>query len=103
MLENGNNPDEQSIRDFEASGQSTDNARNNQQHFLYTESNTTGSNEIIAYKMLNNGSLNKKWVTNSGGAGTGSPLGSQGAIALSDDNEWLFAVMPQVIPFRLLK
>jgi 6-phosphogluconolactonase (cycloisomerase 2 family) len=94
MSENGANPDEASINDMMNSG--TTEARRGGStksgHYLYTESNETGMNNIIAYTINYNGSLQWSSSTASGGVGTGAPLGSQGALALSKDNNWLFAV-----------
>jgi 6-phosphogluconolactonase len=95
MSENGANPDETVIS--ENSAANTDlsiasGADKNNVHCLYTESNTSGTNEIIAYKIKNNGDL--EWIssTSSGGAGSGAGLGSQGALALDKDHKWLYAV-----------
>jgi 6-phosphogluconolactonase (cycloisomerase 2 family) len=65
--------------------------------YLYTESNATSQNEILCYKIHSDGSLTLEATVASGGNGVGAgPLGlgldSQGALALSDNNEWLFAV-----------
>lgn len=95
MAENGSNPDEASVREMQAAthnGEAAAARDEGGQHFLFTESNATGTNEILAFKIHNNGSLQKKWTAASGGAGTGVPLGSQGAIVLDKDGEWLFAV-----------
>jgi len=94
MSENGANPDEASITEstsaLEARSSGTNSTKSG--HYLYTESNESGVNDIIAYTINYNGSL--QWNSNnaSGGMGTGAPLGSQGALALSSDNNWLFAV-----------
>lgn len=95
MSENGANPDEVSIK--ENSGNTTaalkpqhDNGNNNL--YLYTESNAAGTNEIIMYKIKHNGSLHHDKTIASGGAGTGMGLGSQGALVLDKNHEWLYAV-----------
>lgn len=88
MAEKGANPDESSVASAGAPGSSS---RSNI-HYLYTESNATGSNEILMYKINSNGSLNAQGTVATGGAGTGMPLGSQGAVTLDNDREWLYAV-----------
>ncbi|MEO6488378.1 MAG: beta-propeller fold lactonase family protein [Ferruginibacter sp.] len=89
MSEKNANPDEMTVK--EQGNLGTEASRDNQ-HFLYTESNGSGTNEIFAYKIKNDGSLKLKQTVNAGGSGTGSPLGSQGALCISQDNEWLFAI-----------
>ena len=98
MSENGTNPDEVAVKNESAnltnagitkSESATDNKN---KHFLYTESNGAGSNEILAYKINPNGTLNLHKTITSGGSGTGKGLGSQGALVLTKDHEWLFAV-----------
>ena len=88
ISESGKNPDEISVTNV---GQNNNAGRANG-HYLYTESNGTGANEILVYKVNNNGSLNHEGSISSGGAGTGAPLGSQGALVLDKENEWLYAV-----------
>ncbi len=96
MSENGNNPDEASISEFSATSNSElDNpvrAGRNRGHYLCTESNASGTNEILVYEIKNNGSLQAKGTIASGGAGSGAGLGSQGALVLDKNHEWLFAV-----------
>ena len=94
MSENGANPDEVSITQnmsaIEARGISGNSRMSG--HYLYTESNEAGMNNILVYQIKYNGSLQWSSNTASGGVGTGAPLGSEGALALSSDNSWLFAV-----------
>jgi len=94
MSENGANPDETAISENSASNISLTSATgaDNNVHCLYTESNTSGTNEILVYKIKNNGDL--QWIssTSSGGAGSGAGLGSQGALVLDKDHNWLYAV-----------
>lgn len=94
IAENGTNPDEASITDnmsaIEARGTSGNFRVSG--HYLYTESNESGMNTILIYQIRYNGSLQWSSKTASGGMGTGAPLGSQGALALSKNNGWLFAV-----------
>ena len=96
MSENGANPDETAISDNAAISNSDLNSSAESEtgggHFLYTESNSTGTNEILIYKIRGNGKLEWKESVASGGAGTGAGLGSQGALVLDKDHHWLFAV-----------
>jgi 6-phosphogluconolactonase (cycloisomerase 2 family) len=59
---------------------------------LYTMSNATTGNEILAYNRLSDGSLSPLGTMPTKGTGTGSGLGNQGAITLSSDGFFLFAV-----------
>jgi 6-phosphogluconolactonase len=94
MSEKGANPDESAIT--ENSGNAVTalnrNGGSNDRHFLYTERNGAGINEIMKYEVMYNGVLHHNGNTASGGNGTGSGLGSQGALALDKNHEWLFAV-----------
>jgi len=94
IAENGANPDEASITENMSA---TENrgigaASQNSGHYLYTESNESGMNYILGFQINYNGSLKWNSKTASGGMGTGAHLGSQGALALSKNNRWLFAV-----------
>jgi 6-phosphogluconolactonase len=64
--------------------------------YLYTESNATSQNEILCYRQHSDGSLSLEATVASGGTGVGAfqglGLDGQGALALSNNNEWLFAV-----------
>ncbi len=82
--ENGTNPDD--------AGLTAENAKVATNGYLYTESNDAGLNSIIMYTMGDDGSLTLQSTTNSGGAGAGIGLGSQGALELDANNEFLFAV-----------
>ncbi|MEO5889900.1 MAG: beta-propeller fold lactonase family protein [Ferruginibacter sp.] len=95
VSEKGANPDEAAIGENSVSDISALNrhdGNNGNRHFLYTESNAAGKNEIMRYEVLYNGKLHLDGSTASGGNGTGKALGSQGALALDKDHEWLFAV-----------
>jgi len=59
--------------------------------FVYTMTNSK-INAILAFERAGNGRLSGPVSVPTGGAGTGSNLGSQGALALSEDGHWLFAV-----------
>ena len=93
MSENGANPDELSVTEnMDVEINSLRKSKYGSTHYLFTESNAADGNQILAYQIMNDGSLTSKGTTASGGMGTGSPLGSQGALAISDDHHWLFAV-----------
>ena len=88
IAENGANPDEASITTNMSTTEARRSSSNSQMsgHYLYTESNEAGMNNIMVYQIKYNGSLQWSSNTASGGVGTGAPLGSQGALALSNDN-----------------
>ncbi len=92
MSENGANPDEIGITDnINQMIVAYKSGRKSSLH-LYTETNGVSRNEIMVYDIKNNGQLELKETTISGGAGTGSGLGSQGALAIDRNHEWLYAV-----------
>jgi 6-phosphogluconolactonase len=83
ISENGNNPDEAIFApDVVAGGGG----------YVYTESNAAGQNSILVFKQEATGMLTMQQQVNSGGAGLGAGLGSQGALVLNETHEWLFAV-----------
>lgn len=84
ITENGTNPDDANL--------TIENAKYATNGYLYTESNDAAMNSILMYMMNDEGSLTLQNTTNSGGAGAGVGLGSQGALAFDENNEWLFAV-----------
>ena len=96
MAENGENPDELKMQSPEKSSNtsvnSTEKKDGRHRQFLYTESNETGTNRILIYDINKDGSLEYTGSEASGGAGTGKGLGSQGALVLDKDHQWLFAV-----------
>src|SRR2546429_6032913 len=59
---------------------------------VYTLTNQVGGNAVAVFTRAADGTLTAAGTIATGGAGTGAGLGSQGAIALSDDGRWLFAV-----------
>src|SRR5664279_6162767 len=61
-------------------------------HYLFTETNEAGTNRVYIYQVNYEGSLSFRGAVASGGAGTGAGLGSQSALTLSEDHEWLFVV-----------
>ncbi len=59
--------------------------------FVYTMTNAT-ENAILAFHRSGDGNLSQATSVPTGGSGTGSNFGSNGALALSADGRWLFAV-----------
>lgn len=59
---------------------------------VYTMTNSTSGNEILAFDRSSDGSLVFEGAFATGGLGSGTGLGSQSAISLSQNNHWLFAV-----------
>ncbi len=59
---------------------------------VYTMTNSASGNAIQVYDRAADGSLSLAGLFPTGGLGTGAGLGSQGSIALSSDDAWLFAV-----------
>ena len=98
ISENGANPDEVIMTTSSAGTavltetNSANDRKRRDGHYLYTETNEAGSNQIYYYQVDNDGSLSFQGAVSSGGLGTGAGLGSQGAVTLSEDHEWLFAV-----------
>lgn len=83
MAEGGNNPDEAIF-----SKQNNVSVIN---HF-YIESNKKNTNTILVFTQQPNGQLVLNDEVASGGSGYGDGLGSQGALAISKENNLLFAV-----------
>lgn len=61
-------------------------------HAVYTLSNAAAGNAVLVYSRAAGGSLTARGSVPTGGLGTGSGLGSQGAVILSNDGTQLFAV-----------
>lgn len=59
---------------------------------VYTLTNSSAGNAVLTFDRARDGSLSLDGSTPSGGVGSGSGLGSQGAVILDDDGETLFAV-----------
>lgn len=59
---------------------------------VYTQSNSAAGNAVIVFGRSADGSLTPAGSFATLGNGTGAGLGSQGAVTLSDDGEFLFAV-----------
>jgi 6-phosphogluconolactonase (cycloisomerase 2 family) len=59
---------------------------------VYTMSNDTGGNALLVYARGAGGTLTLQQQVATQGAGTGAGLGSQGAVTLSQDGQYLFVV-----------
>jgi 6-phosphogluconolactonase len=59
---------------------------------VYTLSNETSGNRVLAYSAAADGSLTPAGSYSTGGLGTGGGLGSQGALVVTDDHRHLLAV-----------
>ena len=59
---------------------------------VYSLTNQASGNAVAIFARGADGSLSWSSNVSTGGTGAGSGLGSQGALALSDDGRWLFAV-----------
>ncbi len=93
ISEHGTNPDETILASVgDLASTSSRQGDNDDEHFLYTESNNLGTNSIIIYKINKGGTLQSAGNVISGGSGTGKGLGSQGALAIDEAKGWLYAV-----------
>ena len=59
---------------------------------VYVMNNDATANAILVFERAADGTLSEAGAYPTGGVGTGGGLGSQGALATSDDGAWLFAV-----------
>jgi 6-phosphogluconolactonase (cycloisomerase 2 family) len=59
---------------------------------VFTLSNATAGNEVLAFRRQADGSLTFMAAYPTGGLGTGAGLGSQGSVVLSSNGQWLLAV-----------
>jgi 6-phosphogluconolactonase len=59
---------------------------------VYTLNNQVSGNYVLLYKRNSDGTLTPDGSLATGGMGTGAGLGSQGALNLSANHKWLFAV-----------
>jgi 6-phosphogluconolactonase (cycloisomerase 2 family) len=59
---------------------------------VYALTNAPTGNEVVVWNRAEDGSLTTAGSYATGGLGSGAGLGSQGAVILSEDNRWLFAV-----------
>jgi 6-phosphogluconolactonase len=74
---------------FAAVAQASD---SNRSGAVYTLTNAPAGNAVAVFDRAADGSLTPAGTFATGGSGTGGGLGSQGAIALSDDGKLVFAV-----------
>ena len=65
---------------------------NETQETVYTLSNDAARNEVLAFQRYDNGHMEPAGHFPTGGTGTGSGLGNAGAMALSENERYLFAV-----------
>jgi 6-phosphogluconolactonase (cycloisomerase 2 family) len=70
----------------------TASAAENQAGAVYVLTNSATENAVAVFDRSADGSLTPAGTVATGGQGAGSGLGSQGALAMSDDQRWLFAV-----------
>ena len=59
---------------------------------VYTQTNSPGGNEVLVYDRAADGALAFAGAVPTGGTGTGTGLGNQGAVVLSGDGRRLFVV-----------
>ena len=59
---------------------------------VYTETNSANGNEVQIYETGTDGALTLAGQVSTGGLGTGGGLGNQGALALTRDRQWLYAI-----------
>jgi len=59
---------------------------------VYTQTNSAGENRVVVFERDAQGRLKAAGDYATGGAGSGSGLGSQGALALAGNDRWLLAV-----------
>jgi len=59
---------------------------------VYTMTNDPAGNRVLQYDRMADGSLAYRAHYDTGGLGTGSGLGNQGGVVLSDDGRWLLVV-----------
>jgi len=59
---------------------------------VYTQSNAVAGNAIVAYDRAQDGALTPAGSFATGGTGTGTGLGNQGAVVLADNGRFVFVV-----------
>ncbi len=63
-----------------------------EQGAVYTMTNASDGNAVVAYQRSPDGTLTPAGTYPTDGLGLGSGLGNQGGVVMSDDNRWLFVV-----------
>jgi 6-phosphogluconolactonase len=59
---------------------------------VFSETNAPAGNAVLVFRRAADGSLSAPTSVATGGTGTGAGLGSQGAVTLSADGNWLLVV-----------
>jgi 6-phosphogluconolactonase len=59
---------------------------------VYVQTNSAAGNAVLVFNRAADGSLSAPQSFATGGTGTGAGLGSQGAVTLTEDGQWLLAV-----------
>jgi 6-phosphogluconolactonase len=59
---------------------------------VYALANATAGNAVIVWNRASDGTLTEAGMYPTGGSGTAGGLGSQGAVVISPNHQWLFAV-----------
>jgi 6-phosphogluconolactonase (cycloisomerase 2 family) len=67
-------------------------AQNDSPGAVFTETNAPDGNHVLVFARNAHGELSAPESYPTGGNGTGAGLGNQGAVALSDNGQWLLAV-----------
>jgi 6-phosphogluconolactonase len=78
----------------DASFQRSENTSSTAAGAVYLMSNANGANQVLVYRRSPDGSLTAEAPVATGGQGTGSGLGNQAAVVLSEDGRWLLVVNP---------
>lgn len=65
-------------------------ARADDGSIIYTMDNAAGTNHVLVFRQDKEGRLSSLGSIETGGAGTGAGLSSQGSVLLSHDGRWLF-------------
>lgn len=73
-------------------GQGTASANGGPKGTVYTSTNDANGNSILIFHRASDGTLTPAGEVATGGRGSGSGLGNQSAVVLSDNNKWLLAV-----------
>ncbi len=81
-----------SVSTFLLSCDKNDDKESKDKGYVFTMSNAATANELIQYKIDGNGSLQLEAKLKTGGDGSANNLESQGAVSLSADKKFVFAV-----------